>query len=237
MSTISASQGAPPDGNPSAKHTEPKQYLIKFTNLDQEETICSRQLYRHTTWFHSLIESFKRDKSPVVTIPIDFEPEHFGHILRYIRTGLYPVFYDEALGGHNVPKYLIVKKCADMYGVEKLAQWLANKRYEEVVVKEYTIRWEQRKQDQPNPYSHAYMPSDKTLTFIPTGHTEKVYTCPRDIAVHRGDKSRCGQACFKAEHRDYEDRFEEEPAGLVLVVGCKTVWRTELMEEDRIGTK
>jgi hypothetical protein len=40
-------------------------------------------------------------------------------------------------------------------------------------------------------------------------HTRKVYFCPRDISVHRGDRTKCGAACHKAQG-DREDEYEDE---------------------------
>lgn len=234
MSATVTTQDGTKNAESPAFTTKPDKRFVKLEFLNKREIILASQLQQHTTVFQPLLDVFKKDDSGIVTMPIDFEPEHFEHVLRYIRSGLYPIFYND-VSGHDVPRYLIVKTCAQQYGVKKLVDWITNKKYEAVVEKQYTTRWIQQKQHMIAPLK--IVPSDETLTFFPISHIEQVYTCPRGIPVHRGDYSKCGQACSKAENRDYEDKFEDEFAGLVFMVHCKTVWRTELMEEDRTEAK
>ncbi|KAL0938703.1 uncharacterized protein CTRU02_205313 [Colletotrichum truncatum] len=63
---------------------------------------------------------------------IDNDPDLFGHILRYLRTGSYPFFWD-ACNGFDYAMYAMVLQQARYYLLPKLEAWIINKKYLNVV--------------------------------------------------------------------------------------------------------
>lgn len=59
---------------------------------------------------------------------LDADPDAFDHILRHLRTGVYPVFHD-ALNGHDFPRYRQLLHAARFYQLARLAAWLESESY------------------------------------------------------------------------------------------------------------
>lgn len=59
---------------------------------------------------------------------VDGDPELFTHILRYLRTRTYPIFYDR-VSGHDLPLYAAVQQQAEFYQLRDLTAWLSEKKY------------------------------------------------------------------------------------------------------------
>lgn len=59
---------------------------------------------------------------------LDADPGIFEHVLRYLRTRRFPLFYDRA-NGHDLARYLELLEAARFYKIDSLESWLADKRY------------------------------------------------------------------------------------------------------------
>lgn len=63
---------------------------------------------------------------------IDADPDLFSHILRYLRRGLLPIFYD-AMKGHDHALYLALLEEARYFQIPRLETWLSSKSYLDAV--------------------------------------------------------------------------------------------------------
>ncbi|KAF6841474.1 hypothetical protein CPLU01_00605 [Colletotrichum plurivorum] len=63
---------------------------------------------------------------------IDNDPDLFAHILRYLRTGSYPLFWN-ARTGFDYPLYAMVMQQAQYYLLPQLEAWIADGKYVDVV--------------------------------------------------------------------------------------------------------
>lgn len=68
---------------------------------------------------------------------IDADANLFEHVLRYLRRGVFPLFYEESKG-HNFGLYLALLKEARYFKIKRLEQWLDKKRYLDTVKTEYS---------------------------------------------------------------------------------------------------
>ncbi|RAL06902.1 uncharacterized protein BO97DRAFT_447229 [Aspergillus homomorphus CBS 101889] len=59
---------------------------------------------------------------------IDADPDLFEHLLRYLRRGIFPIFYDRQKG-HDYPKYFALLEEAKYFGIGELVTWLENGTY------------------------------------------------------------------------------------------------------------
>jgi phytoene desaturase (3,4-didehydrolycopene-forming) len=147
---------------------------------------------------------------------IDADEELFLHILRYLRSGALPIFYNNSTG-HDYGMYLALLGEAQFFQIDRLRDWLRNKEYEKAVKIEYSAEeCEGFQQLAKTCYSHLQ------VEYHPTWITKKVYICPRGIFVHRGRPSACGMACKKAQG-DAEKEFEEEHELRTMVISKKTI--------------
>lgn len=148
---------------------------------------------------------------------IDADGDLFEHILRYLRRGVFPIFYDKT-NGHNHCLYLALLEEAKYFQITQLKEWLEKKQYLRVI----TIKCSAKEVNQPEDLRMSRS-SDMDVTFYPAWGTKKVYVCPRGISSHRGNPYACGRACKNAQGED-EDSYEEEPELRVIVVEQQTVF-------------
>jgi len=147
---------------------------------------------------------------------IDADGDLFSHILRYLRSGVLPLFYSSQTG-HDYGTYHALLGEAEYFGIERLKDWLRNKEYEKAVKVECSVEEIEglggmKKTSQAN----------VQVEYHPTWTTRKVYVCPRDIPRHRGDPSACGRACREAQGYA-DDVYEKEEVLKTVVISRRTV--------------
>ncbi|KAF2174541.1 hypothetical protein K469DRAFT_707331 [Zopfia rhizophila CBS 207.26] len=65
-------------------------------------------------------------------------PDLFEHILRYLRRGVLPVFYDGAKG-HDYALYGALLEEARFFGIDRLEKWLSEQKYLEAIEVAYSF--------------------------------------------------------------------------------------------------
>ena len=86
----------------------------------------------HSIFFKKLFSGNWGDKQEDGSYFIETDAEIFEHILRYLRTGVLPVFYDRA-NGHDFALYQALLGEAKYFIIERLEKWLHERKYLEVV--------------------------------------------------------------------------------------------------------
>lgn len=122
---------------------------------------------------------------------VDADPELFKHILRYLRHGQYPLFYQEG-SGFDYGKYNDLLLEAEQLKIRKLANWIEHEAFKKLVKVDFQISTlKDIDPDNLQLPSHLSKPySVKILSTI-----EKRYVCPRDIPLHK-EPSKCGKKCL-----------------------------------------
>ncbi|KAL9602316.1 MAG: hypothetical protein Q9219_001882 [cf. Caloplaca sp. 3 TL-2023] len=162
---------------------------------------------------------------------VDADPQIFEHVLRFLRSGIYPVCY-EAGQGHDWSSYANIRSQADYLGVEQLVEWLDAKKYLQAIKIETSARVVEYDEETTGlGGSHA---SDERVQYHPGWRTVKKYVCPRGISVHYGEPKKCGRACAAALG-DAEPQYEEVPVLSTLVVTEKVVFDEKVCVEDLGG--
>ena len=114
---------------------------------------------------------------------IDADGDVFAHVLRYLRHGTLPIFYDE-VRGHEHAAYVALLEQARYFGVEPLRVWLDGRKYLAAVKVEELS---------------GSTGSDVGVEHHVVWKTKKVYVCPRGIWNHRGNRAACGRLCRNAQ--------------------------------------
>lgn len=83
-------------------------------------------------YFKSLFSGEWGDKQEDGSYFIETDAHIFEHILRYLRTGVLPVFYDRGKG-HDFALYQALLEEAKYFAIERLEKWLCERKYLEVV--------------------------------------------------------------------------------------------------------
>ncbi|KAK4980969.1 hypothetical protein LTR28_010467 [Elasticomyces elasticus] len=111
---------------------------------------------------------------------IDVDPSLFEHILRYLRRGVLPVFYDMHKG-HDYALYLALLEEAKYFQIPRLQEWLENKRYLRALMVECSVE-----EVEGVGCLSTTRATDEYVEYYPGWGTKKVYVCPRGIFIHRG---------------------------------------------------
>jgi BTB/POZ domain-containing protein KCTD9 len=150
---------------------------------------------------------------------VDADGGLFEHVLRYLRRGVFPVFYDK-IKGHHHHLYLALLEEAKYFQIRQLEEWLEKKQYLYALKIRYSATDVEGTQDLQLSRS-----TNMDLEFYPEWGSKKMYICPRGIYVHRGNPNACGRDCRRAQG-DADDIYEEEPVLRVLVVEKQIVFDT-----------
>ncbi|KAF7870553.1 hypothetical protein EAF04_004297 [Stromatinia cepivora] len=146
---------------------------------------------------------------------IDADPGLFSHILRYLRRGVPPLFYDYTKG-HDHALYHALLEEAKYFQIPRLEKWLRDKRYVSAVKLRCSVR------ELEGLWWECEGKSECFEEFHPAWRVKKVYVCPRGIPVHRGNPRACGRQCANAQG-DKEDEYEDEQVLNTLVVRKQVV--------------
>jgi len=148
---------------------------------------------------------------------IDADANLFEHILRYLRRGVLPIFYDK-MKGHDYALYLALLEEAKYFQITRLKDWLEKKQYLLTLKTKYSAT-----EIEGAEALLATLGTDMEVEYFPAWSTKKVYICPRGIYVHRGNPCACGRDCRKAQG-DADDIYDEEPFLRTLVVEKQAVF-------------
>ncbi|XXH01488.1 hypothetical protein Hte_007848 [Hypoxylon texense] len=174
----------------------------RFTTL--RDTLTSESVY-----FAARLSGRWNDTDEDGSYFIDADPELFEHILRYLRSGNFPVFFDAGTQTFDHAKYLSLLGEARYFGIPKLEEWIEKERYLNVVqIKKSIIDIN----SQGSAYIDKTVRANTRVDFLTTWCTKQVYVCPRKILSHHGDQTRCGRACEKERARAGGGvTFEQQP--------------------------
>ena len=156
---------------------------------------------------------------------IDADGGLFEHILRYLRRGICPVFYDN-IKGHDYALYFAVLEEAKYFQIPRLEEWLKDRKYLEVV-KIFSSA-----EELEGVGAISATTADVNVEYHPHWTSKKVYICPRRTSLHRGDPDRCGRLCRNAQG-DAEDEYEEEPVLRTVVIRREAFFNWRMCVEER----
>ncbi|PWY86595.1 hypothetical protein BO94DRAFT_546819 [Aspergillus sclerotioniger CBS 115572] len=197
----------------------------------------TRSTLSESTFLDSLLSSrWTSNALPDGSYFIDVDPTLFEHILRYLRRGIYPLFYSPDKG-HDYALYAALLEEARYLGILKLQTWLEEKRYLNAVE---VSTWMETIDDGDTSFLEKTRPANEWMELYPEWGVKKTYLCPRRIVVHRGSPGACGRQCRNARG-DREDKYDEEPVLKLFVVHKKVIFNGDVlrrqMSEDNQESK
>lgn len=177
---------------------------FETTKLTLEEAGFFRTQFKGV-WLHNA--------RPDGSFYVDKDGDLFEHILRYMRSLVLPIFYDK-VKGHDEVLYSHILEEAKFYGIDRLEKWIRERGYLQAVKVTTSIRVTDYIHSQlfvgvPQTFGNSESSSELEIRHYPVWTHRKVYICPRRIAVHMGDSSRCGRQCNNAKRG--EDEIKEVP--------------------------
>lgn len=164
-----------------------------------KETLADESQYFKTLFSGN----WKPDVQPDGSYFLDADGDIFAHVLRYLRSKVFPLLFDRSKG-FDFAIYTGIRQLANFLIIPRLEAWIANKRYEQAV-KIFRQAVEVDACDMVD----RFTPADFIVSHYPNWSTRKVYICPREITVHRGKPQKCGRDCDKARG-GRPDTYEDE---------------------------
>ena len=126
---------------------------------------------------------------------IDVDPELFEHILRFLRTGTYPLFYNRDTG-FDIARYMALLSQAKLLQIDTLSSWIEKKTYLKAVwiktrfVSTTVYGEEQLSVLQEKSWSNR----EKPRSFSLHQSDSRVWSCPKDNFTHHGSRDACVRA-------------------------------------------
>ncbi|KAK2038378.1 hypothetical protein LZ31DRAFT_478939 [Colletotrichum somersetense] len=94
--------------------------------------VTTFEVLEKSPWFRNLFSIDFRNWYHDGTFHIDNDGDLFAHILRYLRTGLYPLFWDSR-NGFDYAMYAMMKQQAHHYMLHDLEAWIVTQKFHDVV--------------------------------------------------------------------------------------------------------
>jgi BTB/POZ domain-containing protein KCTD9 len=158
---------------------------------------------------------------------IDADADLFVHILRYLRRGVLPLFYDK-MKGHDFALYHALLQEAKYFQIPQLEEWLEREHYTRAVKTLYSPTTVLEGAGQ-----QLSRVSNIEVEYYPAWGTKKVYVCPRGIYVHRGKPDACGRDCMKVQG-GADDQYDEEPVLRTLVIEKQTIFDRQVYSFEAV---
>ena len=193
---------------------------------EQRFVTTAATLTQESGFFSSLLSGRWDNTQEDGSYFIDADAELFKHILRYLRRGVLPIFYDN-LKGHDHAMYLALLEEAKYFQIPRLEKWIHNKTYFKAV-KVIRSAIEREGVDAIDETTET----DIETGYYPIWTTEKVYVCPRDIPSHRGNRNACGKNCRRVQG-DADDEYVDEPVLKTVVIRKRTIFDQQACIEGR----
>ena len=96
-------------------------------------------LEEKSSFFRALLaEEWQGSRSPDGSYFVDADLDLFVHILRYLRRGVFPLFY-KATYGFDFALYQALQEEALYFGIEDLHIWIKDQKYAQIVRVQYTM--------------------------------------------------------------------------------------------------
>ncbi|KAI3555762.1 hypothetical protein CABS01_02921 [Colletotrichum abscissum] len=94
--------------------------------------VSSMDVLERSPWFKYIFSINFRDWYRDGVFHFDNDGDLFAHILRFLRTGMYPLFWD-ARNGFDYAMYAMIQQQARYYMLYDLEAWIAQQKYQDVV--------------------------------------------------------------------------------------------------------
>lgn len=92
-------------------------------------TATHNTLVGESEYFRARLSGSWNDADEDGSYFVDADPTLFEHVLRYLRSGNPPLFFNVATQSHDYAMYLALLGEAKYFGISKLEDWIQNERY------------------------------------------------------------------------------------------------------------
>ncbi|KAI0521963.1 hypothetical protein F5B22DRAFT_643545 [Xylaria bambusicola] len=206
---------------------------VKLQVGEQQFLTTRGTLVGESTYFASLFsDRWNNQEGDDGSIFIDSDPALFAEILRYLRSGNFPLFFDTGSHMYDYAKYTALLGEAQYFGIPKLEGWIRKQGYLDAVKIDYGIDVVENV-DHRRSWSTT---ADRRLKFSLVPWILKTYRCPRGISVHEGRPDRCGRQCI-ATRGENEPEYDETQVFTSIAVKTQYIFNPEACLGARVDTE
>lgn len=169
---------------------------------EQRFTTTLHTLTEQSAYFRALFSSKMENMPAEVHFFMDMDGDVFAHVLRYLRSGVFPVFFDKSKG-HDYSLYAMLLGQARYLQIPQLEQWLTTKAYLQAITVTSIVS--------ETEFKGAFVEKtgmDTEVKFRSHIRT-RGYVCPRGIIGHMGQPENCGRQCDSAR-ANHVDKNEDD---------------------------
>jgi hypothetical protein len=217
--SVSPSGGAPLSSGSSPSPTPKSQDPVITLKVGEQTFQTKAETLQESGYPKALTSGrWESNKQNDCSYFIDADPALFAHILRYLRRGVLPIFYDK-VKGHDHALYLALLEEARYFQIQRLQKWLEEKRFLRAMMVSTTTRDE----GESIVGCTESKDSNKQFEIYPLMYMRKVYLCPRRIDRHKGDPDSCGRQCRNAQAEGGPE-YVDEPCMKIVSVTKETIF-------------
>lgn len=157
---------------------------------------------------------------------VDGDPVLFEHVLRYLRTRIFPLFFDP-VKGHDTCLYFALLQQAKFYQIEALESWLARERYKDAVETKSRVvcKLMYGERQISNAIESTFGSGERIQILAYRESVEKNWPCPEKIWQHDGHRDACFEAMCQGR------LFPAKPVDMRVLWATMMVTSTEFCEE------
>ena len=158
--------------------------------VGEQDFVTSRTTLMGSGLFTTLLSSSPPDQDEYF---VDADAALFAHVLRYLRTKTFPLFYDNR-GGHDICLYLALLQQAKFYQVEPLESWImANKYLDAVKTKSRVVAKTLYGDQQIEAWQDLVAKRGEITSVLSVDMNRQrgVWYCPAQNWRHHGSKADC----------------------------------------------
>jgi BTB/POZ domain-containing protein KCTD9 len=186
--------------------------------VGEQRFVTTSETLQESAFFSTLLSGRWDNTQADGSYFIDADARIFDHVLRYLRRGVLPVFYDNAKG-HDHALYLALLEEAKYFQIPRLERWIEDRTYLEAV----KIKYSTTELDGANTVAETTR-TDTEIghPFYVKGGVSKVYGCPYGTYPHE-----CSSICGSGGPVEYKQILK------TLVIGKTIVLDRDLCREGR----
>ncbi|KAI0147438.1 hypothetical protein GGR57DRAFT_515693 [Xylariaceae sp. FL1272] len=168
-------------------------------------------LVSESSYFTALFSGRWQDQDIAGTYFIDSDPVIFADVLRYMRSGNFPLYFNASTSTYEYGKYASLLGEAQYFGIARLEDWIVNKGYKDAVHIRSTIDVIDCPRLDGTALclgSHSQVTADHRLDLSYLPRIKKVFVCPQRFEDHRGEPNKCRRECGNPRNgaeREFED--------------------------------
>jgi hypothetical protein len=160
-------------------------------------------------YFNNLFSGKWGDKQEDGSYFIETDAHVFEHILRYLRTGVLPIFYDK-VAGHDFPLYQALLDESTYFAIDRLQKWVSERKYLDAVEVHYLAT---ETQDRGSYRKHTTNDSDGRTFMVEDRFIEITTSSNMDITIVPIIQQRNSFYCPDAKHGKSSEGYCRECIG------------------------